>query len=415
MESGLVSIIMPTYNRAKIICGAIESVLAQTYDRFELIIVDDGSTDDTSSVVKGVHDNRILYHAYSPNQGGNHARNIGLKLSRGEYISFLDTDNEWEPDFLKKQLNNLTKYGADFSVCRVGIHGSLKNGKIEIVPAQNHDIFRAQGLVDNSMLKRSMLASNLIDTNVVCIRRRCIEYNDGFNEKLKRLQDWEFFLRLLVTMECKVAFVPQVLVHSYLQKDSVRFKYDFLETFLYVFEKWLPLYKSCGMVENQCARIIGLSNDRTRRMAREDALVGLLKFLPEHMVKSAISRLGLNNNNFQNACKICCKSINIGSWYSVTSILGDREVAIYGGISEVESKLNTMPKVLEKEIKWIISEDSMAGSIHRGIPCVKAELFKDSCEKVFVLIVDEVSIKSGILQRLGYCEGVDYIDASNWY
>lgn len=99
------SIILPTYNRAQLIARAIKSVINQTCKDFELIVIDDGSTDDTEKVVKSFSSLNIWYERLSRNKGVNAARNKGLDLSKGEYIVFLDSDDELLPDALKTFLN----------------------------------------------------------------------------------------------------------------------------------------------------------------------------------------------------------------------------------------------------------------------------------------------------------------------
>ena len=103
----MVSIIMPTYNRAHILPRAIESVLNQSYQNFELIIIDDGSSDDTYRVMKSYKDQRIRYIRYTENYGQSHARNVGINMAKGEYIAFLDSDNEWIPSHLEARVNLL--------------------------------------------------------------------------------------------------------------------------------------------------------------------------------------------------------------------------------------------------------------------------------------------------------------------
>ena len=105
-NSPKVSIILPTYNRAHIIEKAIQSVLNQTYQDFEIIIIDDGSKDDTKKIIRGFQekDNRIKYIRFEENKGAAAARNAGIKMSKGEYITFQDSDDEWLPEKLEKQM-----------------------------------------------------------------------------------------------------------------------------------------------------------------------------------------------------------------------------------------------------------------------------------------------------------------------
>ena len=101
-----VSVIIPTYNRANLVGRAIKSVLNQTYKDFELIIVDDSSTDNTKDVIRQFQekDSRIEYIKHHKNKGGSAARNTVIKSSKGEYITFLDSDDEWLCEKLEKQI-----------------------------------------------------------------------------------------------------------------------------------------------------------------------------------------------------------------------------------------------------------------------------------------------------------------------
>lgn len=111
----LVSIIMPSYNTAKFIPETIESVLAQTYENWELIIVDDCSKDDTDAVVAGYTDPRIRYLKNEKNSGAAVSRNRALREAKGRWIAFLDSDDLWVPEKLQKQIEFMEKNGYGFS------------------------------------------------------------------------------------------------------------------------------------------------------------------------------------------------------------------------------------------------------------------------------------------------------------
>ena len=111
----LISVIIPTYNSQKYISSAVNSVLSQTYKAFELIIVDDGSTDNTGEIVASFDDRRIRYIRQN-NSGVAVARNTGIKSSKGEYIAFLDADDIWERDKLAVQIDEIS---SDDNICMV--------------------------------------------------------------------------------------------------------------------------------------------------------------------------------------------------------------------------------------------------------------------------------------------------------
>jgi len=111
----LVSIIMPTYNCGRFIRESIDSVLAQTYTHWELIVVDDCSTDDTKSIVCTYKDSRIQYLCNEHNQGAAMTRNKALREAKGQYIAFLDSDDLWTPTKLEKQINFMKENNYVFS------------------------------------------------------------------------------------------------------------------------------------------------------------------------------------------------------------------------------------------------------------------------------------------------------------
>lgn len=115
MLDDLVSVIMPSWNTGKFIAESIDSVLAQTYENWELIIVDDCSTDNTDEVVAGYHDPRIRYFKNEQNSGAALTRNRAIREARGEWIAFLDSDDLWQPEKLEKQIAFMKEHNYVFS------------------------------------------------------------------------------------------------------------------------------------------------------------------------------------------------------------------------------------------------------------------------------------------------------------
>ncbi len=115
MKQGLVSIIMPSWNTENYIAESIQSVIDQTYKNWELIIVDDCSTDNTDEVVRAFNDQRIKYLKNEKNSGAALTRNRALKEARGEWIAFLDSDDLWVPEKLEHQINFMKKKGCNLS------------------------------------------------------------------------------------------------------------------------------------------------------------------------------------------------------------------------------------------------------------------------------------------------------------
>lgn len=140
-QNVLVSVIMPTYNRAAIIARAIKSVLDQTYSNLELIVVDDASTDNTAQVVSSIADPRVKYLRLPENSGVSAARNAGIKKARGAFIAFLDSDDEYLPERLEENLKVMEKKGealglvcSDFRNIEEGkVLGLGHKGRVDIL------------------------------------------------------------------------------------------------------------------------------------------------------------------------------------------------------------------------------------------------------------------------------------------
>lgn len=116
IEKPLISVIMPSYNSEKYILEAINSVIAQTFHYWELIVIDDGSDDNSTDIIKEIInvDNRVKFYKNKENKGVSATRNRGISLARGEWIAFLDSDDVWECDKLQKQLNSAERNDANF-------------------------------------------------------------------------------------------------------------------------------------------------------------------------------------------------------------------------------------------------------------------------------------------------------------
>ena len=127
-DSPIVSVIIPTYNRAEVIERALDSVLAQTYQDYEIIVIDDASTDQTCAVVEAYDDPRIRLIRSHANGGAGAARNAGIVQAQGEYIAFLDSDDEWLAQKLAKQVSLMERLSEEWALCHTGVVVSKANG-----------------------------------------------------------------------------------------------------------------------------------------------------------------------------------------------------------------------------------------------------------------------------------------------
>lgn len=208
-----VSIIIPTYNRADVLITSIQSVLRQTYADFELLIVDDGSTDNTDVVVESIHDERIRYMKMPDNKGVAAARNEGIRHARHNYIAFQDSDDYWKPDKLEKQMAFLLQK-PEIGLLYCPYECQKSSGAVILVPDHNIPSEEKQGDI-----YRYMLLRNTIGTPSVLVRRQCLEKSGLFCESLTCLEDWELFLR--ISRDHEIAFQDEPMVHVNLSTDGV--------------------------------------------------------------------------------------------------------------------------------------------------------------------------------------------------
>ncbi len=183
-----VSVIIITYNRANLLPLAIESVLFQSFSNWELIIIDDGSTDNTSSVVERfLSDQRIIYHKNDINLGIGRTRNIGLRLAQGEYVAILDSDDEWcTPTKLQDQVGVMN---ADHTIMIVGANGKKINSAGTVVGLIEHSV------TDHDIRSRIMLQNQFIHSSVVFRRAAALQVG-GYNEHVIIGEEYDLWLRL---------------------------------------------------------------------------------------------------------------------------------------------------------------------------------------------------------------------------
>lgn len=188
----LVSIITPAYNASKYIAETIESVLAQTYNNWELLIVDDGSTDNTAEVVKPyLGDNRISYF-YQKNGKQGKARNLAISKSKGEYLAFLDADDLWIPEKLNLQLTAIKTNNIDLLFSQGWLFSETINSNLKEFNAPT-------GLQNANEFLSSMLMQNKVPILSVLVKKECVSRLGNFNEnpKIQNAEDYQLWLRLL--------------------------------------------------------------------------------------------------------------------------------------------------------------------------------------------------------------------------
>jgi len=195
-----VSVVIPTYNSAQFIVETLESVFAQTYKDYEVIVVDDGSTDNTKEVLKP-YMSKIRY-IYKENGGAASARNVGIKNAQGEYIAFLDSDDLWLPEKLEKQVRYFEKHpqiDMVFADC-------IRFGEEVSNTPRNY----TKRLISNDMFV-NIWWYNIVPTSTVMVRKSCFEKVGLFDEsrELETTEDKEMWLR--IAREYKVGYLKEIV------------------------------------------------------------------------------------------------------------------------------------------------------------------------------------------------------------
>jgi len=206
----LISVILPTYNRANLLANSIQSVLTQTFHQLELLIIDDNSSDCTKKIVQKFQkkDERVIYIKINNNIGAAAARNVGINNSKGKFIAFQDSDDIWKKDKLQKQFQVFQAYpqtGVVYSRYKI-----FKNNKVLIRPKDSNLI---QGKIHIYLLQGNFIPIHSL------IRREILIKFKGFDESLPRFQDWDLWLK--ISKDYNFSFTRQILVDVFQKKDGI--------------------------------------------------------------------------------------------------------------------------------------------------------------------------------------------------
>ena len=205
-----ISVIIPTYNRAHLISKSIASVLEQTYQDFEIIIVDDGSKDSTQEIVNSLKDERIRYIKHEKNKGSSAARNTGIQNAKGEYIAFLDSDVIWLRDKLERQINILKSSAPDVGIVFCGVQ------YIDFKTQQYLTQWIIKDRVNDKIFDNLGCAP---DTPTMLIRKRALMDVGFFDENIPAHEETELGMRLAK----KYKFIPidECLIISTMNHEQI--------------------------------------------------------------------------------------------------------------------------------------------------------------------------------------------------
>lgn len=198
-----VSVVLPTYNRRQTLGAAIESVRRQSFTDWELLLVDDGSSDGTTTWAEGLNEPRLRLIALERNRGAAAARNAGISSARGAYVAFLDSDDAWTPDKLSRQIAALDA-APEFGVSCTGVHLHLLDHGVTRLLRPRQPSNWAEALA---------LGCELSPGSTQVTRRREFERVGLMDETLPRFEDWDWLFRY--TRDAEILLLPEPFAHVY--------------------------------------------------------------------------------------------------------------------------------------------------------------------------------------------------------
>jgi glycosyltransferase involved in cell wall biosynthesis len=216
-ERPLVSVVVPTYNRADMLADALVSVYEQDYRPIELVLVDDGSEEDVEAVFLSWAGGKIaeaeffVQYIRQENLGGNAARNNGIQNAKGEFIAFLDSDDLWHSEKISKQVA-LLQEASDVGAVYCGLQHVYLGSGIVVKP-------EARGYPSGSILDKMLVHDVTAPTSTYMVRKDVFGIVGAFDKQLQARQDWDMWIRIAARYH--IGVVPEVLV-DYREHDGVR-------------------------------------------------------------------------------------------------------------------------------------------------------------------------------------------------
>lgn len=287
-----ISVIIPVYNGAKTIKKTIKSVLAQTFQDFEIVIIDDGSTDQTLQVIQEINDSRIEVYSYS-NAGVSHARNEGIKQARGEYISFIDADDLWTPDKLEFQ----------YEILQNNPSAKIAYSWTDWIDEDDRFLRPAARLSFEGDIYANLLIIDFMGCGSnPLIFRECLLAVGGFDSTLRGGEDWDLWIRLAARYEFVCVRSPQILYRqttTSVSKDISLMEKDCLRVIDKSFQavsidlKYLKSYSLGNLYKGMLYRSLSGILDRNKIIIVLKYLYQSIKNDPSFIRAKVIGKIGL--------------------------------------------------------------------------------------------------------------------------
>ena len=275
----MVSIILPTYNRAHLIINAITSVLQQTYTYFELLIIDDGSADNTEQVISSINDNRIRYYKFSHEGRIGKLKNFAVQQSKGEFIAFIDSDDLWVRNKLEKQIQLFIKSPL-IGFCITDVT-TMRNGEILI----DHS-YKLQKAIEYKNIFEDLNNGRMLVYNpTLILRKECFNKTGYFNEQMM-CGGHDFVMRLSYYFDAGIIYENLVLRRVHDSNISEIFHFEnyneYIETYNYLYKhKMINLFQICKAKSNAFLKMGKIySSNGNKRKAISNYISSLKYGLP---------------------------------------------------------------------------------------------------------------------------------------
>lgn len=270
----MISVVIPTHNRGDLIGRAIESVLNQTYKDIEVVIVSDGSTDNTEEVVKKYQKkyNNIQLISVHPNKGANNARNEGIKAAQGEYVAFLDDDDDWELDKLEAQME-VFKKDESIGLVYTGIKIIYVNEDINYKSLSGY-----RGDLSKEILIRNVIGA----TSSVVVKKEVLEKSGYFDIEMPAKQDYDLWIRACQYTKVDFVSAPKLNYYNYTGGKQISGSVDKHE-------------KAVALMNKKYDSLFSRLTDEERKLQQSN-------------LNTSIANVALRNNNKKTAFKYSYKA-----------------------------------------------------------------------------------------------------------
>lgn len=385
----MVSVIIPTYNRADTLKRSIESVLNQSYQDFEIIVVDDNSTDNTGRVVMEFADSRIRYLKNDRKMGANGSRNVGIQNAKGDYIAFQDSDDAWRNDKLEKQMN-MFQNREEFDIVYSRYLRHWLNGENELVPDRGHTSRMLQEELAGTLAKL-----NVIGTPTMVVKRKCFDEGGVFDLKVGRFQDWE--LNIGFVQRYKYGFIDEDLVDAYVLSDSItnRAKSS-LESIAYIIKKHQMFFEAQETIDMHLISLVTMA-------LLEKGMKELQFLLGEELFFKGIYEKEKKQENMRANYRLLKEWVYRAGendcFNSFFAKYADDSIILYGYGDIGRLLLNALTDVSSRKIKYIIDKNISSETKYKTLSA--AMLNDEAFDGVEGILITAVAHEKEIREKLG--------------